>query len=127
VTGEAAELKKRTVAGKRTRDERENRRLGGSVEFPADLPEILCYRLGTYHGQEVILKQLPRTPVHYVGTSGCTNAAQVCPRIPHGATGWKHAGEEGWRELCTLPRHWFPFINRERGTEMDPRPGLKRT
>ncbi len=87
------------------------------MNFPADLPEILEYRLGV-----VLIRALPRRPVFYVGSSGKTNATEVCPRIPHGATGWRLTTEEEWKPLDTLPAAWMPFLNRERGTQMDPRP-----
>jgi hypothetical protein len=64
---------------------------------------------------------LCRQPVRFVGSSGTTNAATICPRIPSGCDGWRRAGENDWRELKTIPPHWMPFLNRERGTELDPR------
>lgn len=85
--------------------------------FPDDLPAILEYRLGP-----VLIRALPRRPVAFVGSSGKTNATDICPQIPYGATGWRLVTEEEWRPLETLPASWMPFLNRERGTQHDPRP-----
>lgn len=88
--------------------------------FPADLPWILEYQVG-----RTVRMTLPRREVRFVGTSGDTDANEVCPRIPLGATGWRRAGEMEWRGLEEIPRHWLPFLQRERETEMDPRPKMK--
>lgn len=90
------------------------------MDFPADLPGILHYRVGA-----TVRATLPRTPVVYVSSSGSTNAATVCPCIPLGATGWRLAGEREWKPLSALPAAWMPFLNRARGSAMDPRPAMK--
>lgn len=87
------------------------------MNFPSDLPWILEYRVGT-----VILTTLPRRHVQSVGTSGNSDAAVVRPRIPLGCDGWRRRGETQWHALDQLPKDWLPFLNRERGTEMDFRP-----
>jgi hypothetical protein len=69
----------------------------------------------------VILTALPRRPVRIKGSNGESDAAVVRPRIPYGATAWSVDGET-WRPLHELPNHWMPFLNRQRGTEMDARP-----
>lgn len=84
------------------------------VTFPDDLPEILFYRCGN-----TCLPTLPRTPVRSVGTSGKTDAAQVCPQIPLGATGWMLSLDTAWRPMSTLPARWMEFLNRKRGSAMD--------
>jgi len=94
-----------------------------TVTFPDDLPEILFYRLGTAT-HPVSLPTLPRRPVRYVSSNGQTDAAIVCPRIPYGAQSWRIDPEDEWQPLDTIPKHWLPFLNRERGTEMDPRPKI---
>ena len=90
------------------------------MEYPADLPEIIQYRTG-----KITRTSLCRRPVRYIGTSGCTDAALVCPRIPIGADAWRVQSSDQWRPLSELPEAWLPFLNRERGTEMDPRPKVK--
>jgi hypothetical protein len=92
----------------------------GQLTFPEDLPWMIEYRVGS-----TVRITLPRVPVHYVSSSGSTDAAIVCPRIPLGCTGWRRAGELAWRSLKDVPRAWMPFLDRERGTEMDPRPKPK--
>jgi hypothetical protein len=96
------------------------------VEFPEDLPICLLYRLGTYPdrtGQNggqpvsVVKAAYPRRPVSFISTSGCTDAARVCPTIPYGATGWcllRSDGQRDWRPLKDLPAHWRPFLDRQR-------------
>ena len=86
--------------------------------FPDDLPGILHYRVG-----KTIRIALPRTPVAYHGSSVATNATQVCPQVPLGCSGWQLVTDPKgfWRELSELPPAWMPFLNRERGTVMDPR------
>ncbi len=63
----------------------------------------------------------PRRPVSYRGSSGITDAANVCPRIPYGSLGWRVLGEKVWRALKDIPKAWLPFLQRERETEWDPR------
>lgn len=41
--------------------------------------------------------------------------------IPYGCTGWREGGTKAWRPLSEIPKHWLPFLNRERETEMDSR------
>jgi hypothetical protein len=89
------------------------------MTFPPDLPWLIEYRLDF-----AVLTAMPRKPVEFIGSSGATNAAQVCPRIPYGARAWRVPGGP-WRPLSEMPKDWLPFVNRERGTEMDPRPKLK--
>lgn len=93
------------------------------VTFPDDLPEILFYQLGTAR-HPVSQPTLPRRPVRYISSSGLTDSAIVCPRIPYGAQGWRVDPEDAWQPLDTIPKHWLPYLNRERGTQMDPRPKL---
>lgn len=90
------------------------------MTFPDDLPWVIFYRCGS-----TSRIGLPRRPVHYVGTSGNTDARDVCPQIPYGCTGWKINQYHPWRPLTELPKHWLPFLDRERGSEMDPRPKRK--
>lgn len=85
--------------------------------YPADLPNVIEYRCG-----KTVRISLPRQPVKYISTSGNTNAAQICPMIPYGCDGWRLSADKDWRPLKTIPAHWMPFLNRERGTELDPRP-----
>lgn len=84
--------------------------------FPNDLPGILHYRVGN-----TVIVTLPRKPVQFVGSGGSTTAATVCPRIPYGCSGWRRVSETEWRGIDTLPVAWLPYLNRERGSEMDPR------
>lgn len=88
--------------------------------FPPGLPSILEYCCGP-----VVLYALPRTPVEFVSSSGKTTAALVKPTIPTGATGWRLSRQTEWRPLSELPTSWLPFLNRRRGTVMDPRPAPK--
>jgi hypothetical protein len=88
--------------------------------FPDDLPWMIEYRCGG-----TVRTALPRRPVEAVSTSGDTNARIVCPTIPHGCTGWRLPGNLCWRKLESLPPHWLPFLNRERGTWLDPRRPLR--
>lgn len=85
------------------------------MSLPADLPDILYYRVG-----RTVRVTLPRRPVEYVSTSGVTNAHQVCPQIPYGADAWQVAGGP-WRPLSEIPAHWLPYLQRERGTAHDSR------
>jgi hypothetical protein len=87
------------------------------MNFPDDLPWMIEYQVGT-----VVLTTLPRRPVSFRGSSGTTDANVIHPRIPVGCTAWRPAGEMAWRPLLEIPRHWLPFLQRERGTPMDPRP-----
>jgi hypothetical protein len=86
------------------------------MTYPPDLPWMLEYRVGA-----TVIMTLPRRPVFFISSSGATDAAIVHPQIPYGCTGWRRVGEEAWRALETLPDHWRPFLQRERGTELDPR------
>lgn len=95
--------------------------------FPADLPEIIHYRLstpilfpGTFDKGVTTRIALPRRPVQFIGSSGVSDAYLVCPIIPPGADAWRLTGGE-WQPLSTIPRTWIPFLNRERGGEMDSR------
>lgn len=92
------------------------------MDFPADLPDILEYKLG-----DVLIRALPRTPIRFQGSGGRTNCTDVCQRIPHGAAGWRLMSEATWRPMATLPPHWMPFLNRKRPSQMDPRPEVKLT
>lgn|SRR5262245_20301956 len=87
------------------------------ANLPDDLPEIIYWQLDF-----AVLTSLPRTPVQYVGSGGATNAAIVRPHIPYGTRAWRESEDGPWRPLKHLPPHWLPFLNRKRGTEMDPRP-----
>jgi hypothetical protein len=87
------------------------------VQFPPTLPHCLEYLCGS-----VIRTTLCRTPVSYIGTSGKSNAAIVCPRIPIGATRWRRVGETQWHKWSEVPEEWRPFLQRKRNTVMDPRP-----
>jgi hypothetical protein len=87
------------------------------ANLPDDLPGIIYWQLDF-----AVLTSLPRTPVRYVGSGGATNAAIVRPCIPIGTKAWSQSADGPWRHLQELPSHWMPFLNRERGTEMDPRP-----
>lgn len=87
------------------------------MQFPDGLPAILFYCCGP-----VIRVAMPRTPVEFISSSGKTTAPYVCPTIPIGASGWRLADREEWRPLCELPPPWLPFLNRQRGSVMDPRP-----
>ena len=88
------------------------------MDFPDDLPGMLEYRMTS----GIVLTALPRRPVETVGSSGRNTAPIVKPTIPHGANAWRRATETEWRPLSTLPAAWLPFLNRQRGTVMDPRP-----
>lgn len=95
-------------------------------EFPDDLPWVVVYRLGMSRGHDgepcpIVKSTLPRRPVSFIGSSGNTDAAMVCPTIPHGCTGWKLLGETEWKPISELPPHWLPFLQRERGTAHDSR------
>lgn len=85
--------------------------------FPPGLPCIIEYACGP-----VVRYSLPRTPVEFISSSGKTTAAIVCPTIPRGTSGWRLSHQEEWRPLTELPEPWLPFLNRRRGTVMDPRP-----
>ena len=87
------------------------------MNFPDDLPEIMEYltRSGT------AIYTLPRTPVETISSSGKTNACYVCPEIPYGAIGWRRVWEKEWHVMEDIPAEWMPFLQRERGTQMDPR------
>ena len=87
------------------------------MDFPPDLPHLLQYKTGN-----VIRITMPRRAVEFVGGSGATNAMQVCPTIPLGATGWRVKDGEPWKPLAELPKEWLPFLMRRRGTAHDPRP-----
>lgn len=87
------------------------------MEFPEDLPGIIEYHMRS----GVILHALPRRPVETVSTSGKTTASYVRPTIPLGCDGWRLVAEEAWRPLSDLPMAWRPFLDRKRGTPMDPR------
>lgn len=90
------------------------------MKFPEDLPEILYWRMG-----ECVKPTLCRRPVSYQASSGRTDAPEVCPQIPYGADGWRLSDDEPWRPLSELPQAWLPFLNRPRGSEMDPRPKVQ--
>jgi hypothetical protein len=97
------------------------------TDIPLDLPEVLHYRLpsskrlsGTFDRGVTVRVALPRTPVRFIGSSGVSDAAQVCPTIPPGADAWRVPGGV-WRPLATLPAAWKPFLDRKRGSELDPR------
>jgi hypothetical protein len=87
-----------------------------AIEFPADLPGIMWYRVGV-----TARSTLPRNPVESVSSSGATNAALVCPQIPVGADAWRADPNDSWKPLGLLPPAWLPFLNRKRGTPMDAR------
>jgi len=96
------------------------------MTFPDDLPLVVVYRLGSYPDRDRKLAPItkctyPRRPVVSISTSGNTDAAMICPRIPHGCTGWRLLtdAEDDWKPVEALPPHWLPFLNRERGTFMD--------
>lgn len=91
------------------------------MDLPDDLPGIIEYRCGP-----VVRHALPRTPVSCYSSSGRTNAPEVCPTIPIGATAWRLASDTQWRKWSELPKHWLPFLQRKRGTVMDPRSEPKR-
>ncbi len=86
-------------------------------DFPEDLPWIIEYRVG-----KMVLTTLPRRPVNFRGSSGTTDASTVRPRIPVGTDAWRVPPSLKWLRLDRLPKHWIPFLQRERGTPMDPRP-----
>ncbi len=91
--------------------------------FPDGLPFSLEYRMGNFaNGTPVVRTTLPRRPVSYMGSGGSTDSPTICPRIPFGATAWRRAGETEWRDLKTIPKEWLVFLNRERRSELDPRP-----
>lgn len=86
------------------------------MKFPVDLPWIVEYRCG-----KTVRATLCRHPVAFIGSNGATDSPQVCPQIPLGCDGWRLVGESDWKPLEDIPAHWKPFLERERGTEMDPR------
>lgn len=92
------------------------------MNFPDTLPEIIFYRCG-----KTSRPALPRRPVKYLRTSGATNAAEVCPQIPLGCTGWRADACGKWRPLSELPKEWMPFLNKMRPGPMDPRQALEVT
>lgn len=97
------------------------------IEFPPDLPEIIQYRLrtpilfpGTFDRGVTTRVALPRRQVQFIGSSGVSDAYLVCVAIPPGADAWRvPAGD--WQPLSNLPAAWMPFLNRQRGGEMDAR------
>jgi hypothetical protein len=97
-------------------------------EFPPDLPHVLHYRLPSavrckgamYDSGITVRVALPRTSVQFLGSSGISNAQQVCPTIPPGADAWRVPGGD-WQPMNTIPLAWKPFLERQRGSEMDPR------
>jgi hypothetical protein len=90
------------------------------MTFPADLPGIIEYR-----NSVGIIRQLPRTKAESVGGNGNTNANVIHPTIPPGVTAWRVPPSIDWLPLDQLPPHWMPFLNRRRGSAMDPRPPIK--
>lgn len=88
--------------------------------MPADLPGMLEYRCPTSLGP-VVITTLPRRPVESISSSGKTTAVTLHPNIPLGADGWRLATENEWHPMAELPRHWLPYLERQRGTVMDPR------
>lgn len=100
---------------------------GLETVFPDDLPLVIEYRLGPVSdaaGNEVYISKCtyPFRSVSYISTSGKTDACMVCPRIPYGASGWRPLRQGEFRPMKDIPKHWLPFLQRERQTEMDPRP-----
>lgn len=97
--------------------------------FPADLPEVLIYRLSysRYYKAWIVLPTYPKRPVATISSSGNTDANRIRPRIPFGCTGWRLLTDPPgqWRQLDSIPSCWMPFLNRERGSPMDPRPKLE--
>lgn len=90
------------------------------MKFPDDLPDIIAYRMGPPGDPRPIVQYaLPRTKIEALGSSGKTNAAEVCPMIPYGAQAWQRVTETEWRPLDTIPKAWLPFLNRSRPSEMD--------
>lgn len=87
------------------------------MTYPDSLPGILFWKVGA-----TSRTALPRKAIEYLGSSGRTNQHDVCPQIPVGATAWQLATDTHWRPMTTLPKAWLPFLNRERGTALDPRP-----
>jgi hypothetical protein len=87
------------------------------MNLPDDLPFMIDYLVG-----KVVLTTLPRRPVSPISTSGDTDAKIVRPQIPYGTTAWRRTGETVWRSLSAIPKHWLPFLDRQRGTEWDCRP-----
>jgi hypothetical protein len=79
-----------------------------TVTFPDDLPEFLFYRLGTAK-HPVSLPTLPRQSVRYISSSGLTDAASVCPRIPYGAQGWRVDPEDAWHDSTRSRNTGCPF------------------
>ncbi len=90
------------------------------MTFPPDLPWIVEYRVGC-----TVRGALPRRRVESISSSGETNARIVCPTIPYGADAWRVAGGD-WQPLESIPEAWRPFLMRQRGTLMDPRPPLEK-
>lgn len=87
------------------------------MAFPDNLPYILYYRVG-----KAVIPTLCRQPVKYISSSGVTNANVVCPTIPYGADAWRLRDTDPWQSFKDLPTAWLPYLNRVRGSEMDPRP-----
>jgi hypothetical protein len=97
------------------------------MEFPSDLPHVLHYRLpskyrvpGTYDCGVTVRVTMPRRAVRFISTSGVSNAPETCPTIPPGADAWRLAGGD-WQPMSAIPPEWMPFLERRRGSEMDPR------
>jgi len=90
------------------------------MDFPASLPWMLEYRTGS-----VVMTTLCRRPVRFISTSGDTDAKIVTPQIPVGCDGWRRIGETEWHPLSDIPEEWMPFLQRERGTALDPRPKVE--
>lgn len=84
-----------------------------AIEFPADLPWLIFWKCGNTDRPA-----LPRRPVSNVSTSGVTDADEVCPQIPYGATAWRLPGGT-WQPIETIPAAWLPFLNRQRPGPMD--------
>jgi hypothetical protein len=90
------------------------------MDYPDDLPWIIYWRT------RVPLQSLPRRVVTSISTSGVTDANIVRPQIPYGASGWRLRDDQPWQPMDSLPKHWLPFLDRERGTALDPRPKLEK-
>jgi hypothetical protein len=89
------------------------------MQCPDDLPWMIEYRMNGPDEAPRILSALPRRPVRAVGTSGKTDAPIIRPQIPLGANAWRLPGEQDWRPLGALPRHWMPFVNARPSSEKD--------
>ena len=87
------------------------------MDFPSDLPWMIYYRMPS----GVVRSTLPRKSVEFLGSSGATNAAVICPTIPLGADAWSMPGSDDWRPIDTIPQHWLPYLSRKRGTPHDGR------